>query len=124
MTTWALRYRTDNTFDVVPFGKEQDNLKFLQEAVDGYIERFTFQIDRFAYDAWVNEDGIRLGLPVNEFGTHLYEMNPRRNGQIFGNILITGTDQSEDTPGMDDTEASALVSHMATWYLGTHPTKE
>jgi hypothetical protein len=39
-------------------------------------------------------------------------------------MIITGTDQSEDTPGMDDTEMSNLIQYMTEWYLGTHPSKE
>jgi hypothetical protein len=118
--TWALKFRTDHSFDLVPFGPEQDTLKFLQEAVGGYIERVPFNIEQFTYDMWVNEDGIALRLDTNCFGSHIYQMRTGVSYRILGDIIITGDDESEHTPGMTEEATSALVQHMTLWYLETH----
>lgn len=40
-------------------------LEVLQRAVGGYIESAVVEIDGKRYDAFVNEDGVRLGLSQN-----------------------------------------------------------
>lgn len=121
MNGWALKVRPDYTFDLEPY---EPGLKYLQNAVDGYIERVTVQVDEFIYDMWVNEDGIARNLPINPYASHLYQLSTGSQWPILGSIVITGNDGTENTPGMTDEETSALLAHMTMWYIDTQTSWE
>lgn len=64
-------------------------LKDLQTAVGGSIERVRIRFEGKVRDAYVNEDGIAQGLPPNRAATRLLAppFHPAVN-QLFGNVAI------------------------------------
>ena len=80
-------------------------LKKVQAIVGGYIERIT--LPRFHVNAlfrsqpfvsmWCNEDGVRLGLPVNAIATQLrapfktrvgVRLMVERADYVFGDVIV------------------------------------
>lgn len=67
--------------------KKKMDLDELQSIVGGYIEVVRLKGEIYMV---VNEDGIRMSLPINNRATFLYRTkgnNP--NGTIYGNAIIT-----------------------------------
>lgn len=67
-----------------------DTLHGMQELVGGYIEIVRPAHLRRPYVMIVNEDGINLGLPINNTGSLLY------GGPIVGDVLILQEGFNED----------------------------
>ncbi len=74
---------------------EEDGLKKLQTAVDGYIEAVDIS---HRLTMWVNEEGLlRNDLEVNPVAFAFY------SSPILGDIVFTGgTDENGDTLGLDE----------------------
>ena len=65
----------------------EPTLEWLKEIVGGWIDivRCDSSINGFAYPMMVvNDEGLRLELPYNEFATRLY----RRGDPIVGNVVV------------------------------------
>ncbi len=98
MTKLALKIDTEGK--VTALDITENELKQLQEAVDGYIEAVTFG----GFTMWVNEEGLlRNDLVPNPVAYGFY---PRA---IMGNIVFTGNADSEgDTLPLDEKWAKAI----------------
>jgi Domain of unknown function (DUF3846) len=79
---------------------EEPTLERLQSAVDGYIERVPYVEGSpigTEYEMYVNEDGIREGLPVNRFASEFVSRiagdRPAVEQRIYGRAVVipTGT---------------------------------
>jgi hypothetical protein len=103
----VFRVYTDNTYELDAM--EKISLAYMQKAVGGNIERVPLVTGKHAYDMWVNEDGLRLQLPINKFGTYLYRKYRGVDWPILGNIFFTRGDDSEDCNPLDDDEIVNLV---------------
>ena len=103
----VLRVFHDDTHQVDAV--EEISLAYMQKAVGGNIERVPLVIGKYAYDMWVNEDGHRLALPINKFGTYLYHKYRGADYPILGNIFFTRGDKSEDCTPLDADEIADLV---------------
>lgn len=67
----------------------ENSLYGLQQIVGGYIEMVHL---RDGADLFCNEDGIRLGLPRNEYAQALVESHGQRPiiGHLLGDCLVLG----------------------------------
>jgi hypothetical protein len=91
MKGFAIKIRHDGKIDVVEFTKKQNNLKFLQDAVDGLIECVTVRIGNAIVDMWVNEEGLLSSLPINKLATQIHELRVgNEHACIVGNVILTG----------------------------------
>lgn len=98
MTKLALKIDTDgkvSTLDIT-----ENELKQLQEAVDGYIEAVNFG----SFTMWVNEEGLlRNDLKPNPVAYGFYPQ------PIMGNIVFTGlSDEEGDTLPLSEDWAKAI----------------
>jgi hypothetical protein len=107
----VFRVFTDDTYQLDAV--EEIDLSYMQKAVGGNIERVQLVIGKHAYDMWLNEDGIRLKLPVNKFGSYLYRRYRGVDWPIIGNIFFTRGDNSEDCNPLDTDEIANLVLILA-----------
>lgn len=97
----ALKIDTEgNAFEV---DITENELKKLQEAVDGYIEA----VDLLDFTMWVNEEGLlRNDLNRNFIGSEVCGFT------IMGDIVITGkTDENGDTIGLTSDELENLTKN-------------
>jgi hypothetical protein len=95
---------------ITPYGDateieiDTDELKKLQEAVDGLIQPVDFVFGSKYLTMWVNEEGLlRNDLVMNPVAL-AFHYSP-----IMGNIVITGApDDSGETTSLSSTEADAI----------------
>lgn len=80
-----------------------------QRIVGGYIEAVRGQTtdgDQVVF--YVNEDGIRLGLPTNHTATRLWHrLNSAAEQPLLGNVVVVGVD------GCDDADVPAEAATLA-----------
>jgi hypothetical protein len=80
------------------------SLKFMQDAVGGYIEHLVAP-SRPDLDWWMNDEGKLMGLPVNELATDLLTgLWPEwgRQDILVGPIVLTGSKPPETASVPDD----------------------
>ena len=95
-----------NPVEIEYTGKLSD----LQNAVNGYIERVQFDLEGRSFEAWVNEEGLLLGLPTNEFISDLIGFSFRnRDFTVVGNVLITAPAGGESR-GLNEEEIGLFRS--------------
>jgi hypothetical protein len=63
-------------------------LKDLQTAVGGYIERVRVRYDGRVRDAYIHEEGLILGLPVNNRATSMLAAEYNTCGGIRGPLAV------------------------------------
>lgn len=87
--------------EVQPLDGKRFTLAELQRIVGGYIEALYLTPGKLT--GWINEDGKRLNLPVNETATLIASTYLAAHGrgfvrgdQIVGNMLITFQRETED----------------------------
>lgn len=68
---------------LIPKNGTDFSLEELQEAVGGYIELVTVEVDREIYYLVVNENGCAESLDLNPIASRFY-----RGGIIVGNALV------------------------------------
>lgn len=103
----AVIVTVSGTKSVIDFPGE-DAYKTLSSAVEGYIQ--PVYLPSKEVDMWVHEEGKIINLPINSFGTELWEENYGFSDVILGNIIITGlTDDNGDTLGLTDEQVSMFV---------------
>lgn len=81
-----------------------------KDVLGGFTEHVNPQLLKHPFCMLVNEEGLLLGLPVNEFGTFLYQ------GLIVGNIIIAKdgiVDGERDIIGLDDKELDGLIKRLS-----------
>ena len=81
--------------------------EFISGAVGGLFAHVTLRSD---LDFWCNDNGIALGLPINEVATALYDQ------PIFGDVVFMGGTDSSGEPlslGTNHATAIELLSAMA-----------
>lgn len=76
------------------------DIRELQGIVGGYLEAIYTMHDQHGspqVTLWCNDDGIRLGLPINRRATALwYTLNEGETGQqLRGTVLVTGGDDGQ-----------------------------
>jgi Domain of unknown function (DUF3846) len=109
MTRNILIIRTDGTTEVGDLDAPEGSLKVLQNAVGGYVEAVDLRDPEEPATMWVNEDGIALGLPMNVYGTLIYQLMYHTPNGILGDIAISGLPDDEgDTTGISDKLRTAL----------------
>lgn len=83
----------------------------LNTAVGGYIEHVRPMRLQAPYRMIANEEGLLLGLPVNNVGSYLYGAD-RHGNAIVGNVVIMkdgyNSDGEPDIVGLDESEAADL----------------
>ena len=91
-------FRPDGTHnEVIPANGEYFTLEEMQGYVGGYIEFALVRGDNDTLGMVVNEEGMLLGLPLNEIASILSQQ-----GFIFGSVLygplaaFTGPEDRED----------------------------
>jgi hypothetical protein len=73
----------------IEIGGPDDGLAAMQSAVGGYIE-MTFVPLQPPLLIWTNEDGHRLGLPVNDWASMFL------GHTVVGPVIVTGGDVNGD----------------------------
>lgn len=109
MSQFAATLSVDGNINVIPF--VDDQLKVLQDAVGGYIERIVLTPD---LSMWVNEDGRSSGLPFNQAATSI--LMKHRGGTMFivGPVVFTGgTDEAGETAGISESDINELKAYAA-----------
>jgi hypothetical protein len=95
----------------------------LSNAVGGYIERVSLRIPEFpqdeapkpfAFDVWVNEEGLLQALPFNPVVTLLAKASGWQGDGLVGNAIITGNDGSPDTPPLSEEQAIVVMAFFST----------
>lgn len=76
-------YRSRINEDPEPAGMNWPTLQEMQHFVGGYVEHVRCDVAGVEIHMFVNEDGLRMGLPVNEYATMLYGAAP-----IVGNVWV------------------------------------
>jgi len=79
-------YRVTGVVDKVPYPEREKRLKFLHEAVGGYIEGVALRGGKYMY---VNEEGLMLGLDPN------YKASKLAGIPIVGNAVVLSADEAE-----------------------------
>lgn len=77
----------------------EPDVTLYQRIVGGYLEAAygeTPQGERVVF--YINEDGVALGLPINEVATRMWHRwNPTMRHQVIrGNVIVLGSDGPED----------------------------
>lgn len=113
----AVLVNTDGTAETVNWTatSDQPHYKHLQKYVGGLVDVVSIAPDM---DAWVNDDGIILGLEPNLAATFLlaYLSGQRLRQPLFGPVVFTGGADSEgETQPLTD-EAVELF-HTAVKHL-------
>jgi len=72
---------------------EQTEIAELAQGVGGFVQQVRTLIPHV--DAFVNEDGKRLGLPVNLFATKLCAPYLQSGDFVVGTLLLTGPADAE-----------------------------
>lgn len=103
----AVRLNTDGTSEVIDISGNQ--LKALQNAVDGYVECITLAHNLLL---WVNEEGKIHDLDFNLLASVIFEQALGRVELIVGNVVITGgADDNGDIEGLTD----RVVNRIQEW---------
>lgn len=107
----AIKIGHEGEINIVEFGKKENTLKYLQEAVGGYIECVTVRIDDVIADMWVNEEGLLERLPINKLATQIHELKVgNENACIVGNVILTGyNDEDGNTLPLSLEEATTVL---------------
>lgn len=112
----AVVVQPDGTAEVIEF-TDENGLKTLQTAVDGYIESVMLDPN---FVMWVNEEGlIRKDLKSNWLGATLYEEAFQIKNPINGTIVFTGGADAEGfTLGLEEwqVEAAKQMAELAFRY--------
>lgn len=100
-------------FEVSEKPDDQRTLEWLQSLVDGNIEPIT--LDPSAMEAYINEEGKILDLPINPCGTiaaHTFRTIAETD-YIVGNFVVVGpiTSDGETTGASDE-----LIEQMRVFY--------
>ena len=86
--------------DVVVREVDKIDYEMLSTALDGMIELVSISDD---IDIWVNEEGKIRQLPLNVYGTLLWNKVLNQPDVIAGNMIITGgVDETGETVGLSD----------------------
>lgn len=109
----ALQVKT--TGEIVEIDLEahpKGELKAMQEAVGGYIERVGIEVDGKPVEFWCDEEGLFSEKDNNVLGSVLYAMAGGRSA-IKGDILFTGGSDPEGyTLGLTpEQEADVRFNH-------------
>lgn len=95
----------------------------LSNAVGGYIERVSLRSpefpqpeapESFAFDIWVNEEGLLQALPFNPIVSLLAKASGWQGDGLVGNAIITGNDGSPDTAPLTEEQAIVVMAFFTT----------
>ena len=75
-------YRCRINEDPEPAGDRMPTLGELQHFVGGYVEHVRLDVANGEIHLFVNEDGVSIGLPVNDYVSQLYGRS------IVGNVWM------------------------------------
>lgn len=106
---------SNGVFQVKEFNKE-NSLKFLQQEVDGNIEKIPYirVLNEEGINVWGNENGKLLGLEPSICIYHRDELID----VLVGNIVFTKTNENGETIGLTDNDISfiqALLLFRSYW---------
>lgn len=84
--------------------KSSQKLSFMQQMVEGYIERVPikleadFEISKIVKNVWVNEEGLLKNLSQNLNGTNFVNAisSQKLNRLLVGNVLVELADITDD----------------------------
>ena len=78
---------------------EDDTLPQLQRLVGGHFDLFKFGTERGDVDAWVHDEGLLIGLPVNHLAAAIveHESGHRLASPLVGPVVLTCADGPETT---------------------------
>lgn len=94
-------------------GELNNNLKFLQEGVGGYIE--FIDLPKHKAVMVVNEEGKMYDLPTNVFATALFYQNyANLRDFIVGDVLLLSSEVNSvgDPVGLSDAQAEQIVTDL------------
>lgn len=101
MTVKAAVLTPNGTVLVSECPKHLDQLTWLQGLVGGYIEPLPVIGGADDYQMFVNEDGLSMRLPVNQFASAWTDWQHVR--ALVGNVVFTGpTDANGATTSLSD----------------------
>ena len=84
------------------------------EVVGGYIEHVNPKLLRRPYCLLVNEDGLRLGLPVNYLASYMYGTHMHGH-PIVGDVILMKNAYihgERDTIGLTDSEIEKITCEL------------
>ena len=92
-----------------------DELKKLQDAVDGLIQPVDFEFGSRYLTMWVNEEGLlRNDLEMNPVAFMFY------SSPIMGNIIITGApDEDGETTSLDSATEADVIKGLCEKFLSS-----
>lgn len=100
--------RPDGTIKLRRWPKREEQLRFLQEQVGGYIE--TVRTGTPGVIMVVNDEGLLYGLPYNELATRVYREGFGAS-PIVGNAVLV-KDAGEELDGLEQGAANLLIGHL------------
>jgi hypothetical protein len=106
MAKQALVITTAGEMSVIDIADNE--LSTLQGKVGGWVQAVDLND---TLTLWCNEEGKLEGLPVNRYGTELWESVYGKTDIIVGDIVLTGgADDDGETLGLSDTKIEAIKS--------------
>lgn len=107
----AVIIKSNGTSEVVEMPSADKELKFLQDAVGGYVQVVTL---REGLNIWVNEEGKLNRLPYNNTATIIWSAFFGDNTDIMvGDVIFTGgfgDDEEGTTEGLTDELIAELTN--------------
>ena len=103
----AVSITTDGVATVHDWDVTHGTLKHLQEAVGGLVDVVALARDM---DMWVNDEGLVIGLPINEAATAIAHQHGTRHQFYVGTAVFTGGCNEEgDTLPLTEEQADRLT---------------
>lgn len=121
---YAIVLRTDGTTEKVPFPENvTEQVSLIQEKIGGNFDTsdvWSEKGDFIEYTLWVHDEGLLIGLPINEAASELNaigwwrrgydEQQARSQSTLVGDAVITtGPDVAGDVFGFSDYEADGII---------------
>lgn len=94
-TFHALIITTDGTIETAEWAAGGTNLTHLQQAVGGSVDVVALTDE---LDMWVNDEGLVMGMPINEVATAIAREHGMSHQPYAGPAVFTGgCDEAGDT---------------------------
>lgn len=104
----AVSIDTDGVATVHDWDVTHGTLKHLQEAVGGFVDVVVLAADM---DMWVNDEGLVIGLPINETATAIAHQHGMKHQFYVGPAVFTGGCNEEgDTLPLTEEQAATITA--------------
>ncbi len=107
----AVSISTDGVATVHDWDVTHGTLKHLQEAVGGFVDVVALAP---GMDMWVNDEGLVIGLPINETATAIAHQHGMKHQFYVGAAVFTGGCNEEgDTLPLTEQQVATLTARCA-----------